>query len=284
MLNLNQLLDAGYWSSLIVSPWAAILHLMDISIVAYLIYNFSKAIAGTKIMTLIRGVFLFIVVQIIASLFGLQTIAWLINQVITYGVIAAVVIFAPELRAMLEKLGRTTQMFHAHTLSAEEKLIEAFLNSVAYMSPRKIGALVAVEQARTLQEYRATGISLNAEVSQELLINIFIPNTPLHDGAVIVKEDKVAVACAYLPLSESAGISKEFGTRHRAAIGLSEVSDAFVFVVSEETGGISIAHNGRFKHDLDLEEFEAELRLVFIDKSQEKPSIWKRFGGGRHVR
>lgn len=284
MLNLNQLLDTGYWSSLIASPLTALLHLIDISIVVYLIYNFSKAIAGTKIMTLIRGVFLFIIVQIIASLFGLQTIAWLINQVITYGVIAAVVIFAPELRAMLEKLGRTTQIFGANTVSAEEKLIVAFLKSVAYMSPRKIGALVAVEQAQTLQEYRATGIPLNAEISQELLINIFIPNTPLHDGAVIVKEDKVAVACAYLPLSESAGISKEFGTRHRAAIGLSEVSDAFVFIVSEETGSISIARNGIFKHDLTLDEFEAELRATFISENVEKKSIWKRLGGGKHER
>ncbi|HEM3662935.1 diadenylate cyclase CdaA [Streptococcus suis] len=284
MLNLNQLLDTGYWSSLIASPWTALLHLIDISIVVYLIYNFSKTIAGTKIMTLIRGVFLFIIVQIIASLFGLQTIAWLINQVITYGVIAAVVIFAPELRAMLEKLGRTTQIFGANTVSAEEKLIVAFLKSVAYMSPRKIGALVAVEQAQTLQEYRATGIPLNAEISQELLINIFIPNTPLHDGAVIVKEDKVAVACAYLPLSESAGISKEFGTRHRAAIGLSEVSDAFVFIVSEETGSISIARNGIFKHDLTLDEFEAELRATFISENVEKKSIWKRLGGGKHER
>ncbi|CYV72286.1 diadenylate cyclase CdaA [Streptococcus suis] len=284
MLNLNQLLDTGYWSSLIASPWTALLHLIDISIVVYLIYNFSKAIAGTKIMTLIRGVFLFIIVQIIASLFGLQTIAWLINQVITYGVIAAVVIFAPELRAMLEKLGRTTQILGTNTVSAEEKLIVAFLKSVAYMSPRKIGALVAVEQAQTLQEYRATGIPLNADISQELLINIFIPNTPLHDGAVIVKEDKVAVACAYLPLSESAGISKEFGTRHRAAIGLSEVSDAFVFIVSEETGSISIARNGIFKHDLTLDEFEAELRATFISENVEKKSIWKRLGGGKHER
>ncbi|HFR3205979.1 TPA: diadenylate cyclase CdaA [Streptococcus suis] len=284
MLNLNQLLDTGYWSSLIASPWTALLHLIDISIVVYLIYNFSKSIAGTKIMTLIRGFFLFIIFQIIASLFGLQTIAWLINQVITYGVIAAVVIFAPELRAMLEKLGRTTQIFGTNTVSAEEKLIVAFLKSVAYMSPRKIGALVAVEQVQTLQEYRATGIPLNADISQELLINIFIPNTPLHDGAVIVKEDKVAVACAYLPLSESAGISKEFGTRHRAAIGLSEVSDAFVFIVSEETGSISIARNGIFKHDLTLDEFEAELRATFISENVEKKSIWKRLGGGKHER
>ncbi|HFI0040588.1 TPA: diadenylate cyclase CdaA [Streptococcus suis] len=284
MLNLNQLLDAGYWSSLIASPWTAILHLIDISIVVYLIYNFSKAVAGTKIMTLIRGVFLFIIAQLLASFFGLQTIAWLINQVITYGVIAAVVIFAPELRAMLEKLGRTTQIFSVNTLSKEEKLIEACLGAVAYMSPRKIGALVAIEQAQTLQEYRSTGISLDADISRELLINIFIPNTPLHDGAVIIKEDKVAVSCAYLPLSESAGISKEFGTRHRAAIGLSEVSDAFVFIVSEETGGISIAHNGNFKHDLSLKDFEAELKTVFGTENKEKSTFLKRFRGGKHAR
>ncbi|HFI0595617.1 TPA: diadenylate cyclase CdaA [Streptococcus suis] len=282
MLSLNQLFDTGYWSSLIANPWTALLHLIDIGIVVYLIYNFSKAIAGTKIMTLIRGVFLFIIAQIVASLFGFQTIAWLINQVITYGVIAAVVIFAPELRAMLEKLGRTTQIFTTNSVSAEEKLIVSFIKSVAYMSPRKIGALVAVEQAQTLQEYRATGIPLNADVSRELLINIFIPNTPLHDGAVIVKEDKITVACAYLPLSESAGISKEFGTRHRAAIGLSEVSDAFVFIVSEETGSISVAHNGIFKHDLTLEEFEAELRTTFISDSVPKKSLWKRLRGSNH--
>ncbi|HEM6220683.1 TPA: TIGR00159 family protein [Streptococcus suis] len=284
MLNLNQLLDAGYWSSLIASPWTAILHLIDISIVVYLIYNFSKAVAGTKIMTLIRGVFLFIIVQLLASFFGLQTIAWLINQVITYGVIAAVVIFAPELRAMLEKLGRTTQIFSVNTLSKEEKLIEACLGAVAYMSPRKIGALVAIEQAQTLQEYRSTGISLDADISRELLINIFIPNTPLHDGAVIIKEDKVAVSCAYLPLSESAGISKEFGTRHRAAIGLSEVSDAFVFIVSEETGGISIAHNGNFKHDLSLKDFEAELKTVFGTENKESQTFLERLRGGKHAR
>ncbi|HFI0135494.1 TPA: diadenylate cyclase CdaA [Streptococcus suis] len=284
MLNLNQLLDAGYWSSLIASPWTAILHLIDISIVVYLIYNFSKAVAGTKIMTLIRGVFLFIIAQLLASFFGLQTIAWLINQVITYGVIAAVVIFAPELRAMLEKLGRTTQIFSVNTLSKEEKLVEACLGAVAYMSPRKIGALVAIEQAQTLQEYRSTGISLDADISRELLINIFIPNTPLHDGAVIIKEDKVAVSCAYLPLSESAGISKEFGTRHRAAIGLSEVSDAFVFIVSEETGSISIAHNGNFKHDLSLKDFEAELKTVFGTENKESQTFLERLRGGKHAR
>lgn len=279
MLNLNQLFDVGYWSSLIASPWTAALHLIDISIVLYLIYNFSKAIAGTKIMTLIRGVFLFIVAQLVASLLGLQTISWLMNQVITYGVIAAVIIFAPELRSVLEKLGRTTQLFSSANLSTEESLVQAYVQAVAYMSPRKIGALVAVERAQTLQEYKSTGIPLDADVSRELLINIFIPNTPLHDGAVIIKDEKVAVACAYLPLTESAGISKEFGTRHRAAIGLSEASDAFVFVVSEETGGISTAHNGIFRHNLSLEEFEQELRDLFVPTVAAKKTWLRRLGG-----
>ncbi|MBY5006107.1 diadenylate cyclase CdaA [Streptococcus suis] len=259
------------------------MHLLDISLVIYFIYAISKSLVGTKIMTLVRGVFLFLFAQLLASLLGLQTISWLMNQVITYGVIAGVVIFAPELRAVLEKLGRTTQLFAGSNISSEEALVQAFLKSVSYMSPRKIGALVAVEQAQTLQQYCTTGISLDADISSELLINIFIPNTPLHDGAVIIKEDKIAVACAYFPLSESAGISKEFGTRHRAAIGLSEVSDAFVVIVSEETGAISIAKNGIFKHNLTLEEFELELRHLFVPRDEKKP-WWRSLGGKKHAR
>lgn len=279
MLSLNQLLDPQYWDSLLASPWTAIVHLIDIALVIYIIYHLSKSLAGTKIMTLIKGVFLFVLAQIVAGLVGLQTISWLMNLVMSYAVIAAVVIFAPEFRAMLEKLGRTTHIFSGPAMTSEEMVLESIVKAVKYMSPRKIGALVAIEGARTLQEYRSTGIELDATVSGELLINIFIPNTPLHDGAVIIKDNKVAVASAYFPLSESAGISKEFGTRHRAAIGLSEVSDAFVFVVSEETGGLSIAVNGNFRQDLTMEEFEASLRSHLISESETPTSWWKRLGG-----
>lgn len=284
MFNLNQLLDPDYWSSLITSPWTAIIHLIDISLVIYIIYRFSKSLAGTKIMTLIRGVFLFFLGQVAASLLGLQTISWLMNQLMTYFVIAAVIIFAPEFRSALEKLGRTTQIFAGPAMSSEEALVQSILKSVKYMAPRKIGALIAIERARTLQEYRATGIPLDADISGELLINIFIPNTPLHDGAVVIKENKVAVACAYFPLSESAGISKEFGTRHRAAIGLSEVSDALVLVVSEETGGLSIAINGQFRHDLTMEEFETILRSILISEDSTPLVWWKRLGGHKNER
>ena len=279
-MNFQQLSNLQYWSSLFGSPWSILINIIDIALVAWILYFFTKAVAGTKIMILLRGVFLFVLGQIIANVLGLATISWLINQVITYGVIAAVVIFTPEIRTGLERLGRATDLFSATPLSSEEKLIQAFVKAVEYMSPRKIGALVAIQGSRTLQEYISTGIPLDADVSGELLINIFIPNTPLHDGAVIIRDNKIAVSCAYLPLTENSRISKEFGTRHRAAIGLSEVSDAFTFIVSEETGGISITHNGVFKHDLSLQEFEEELRKVLVPDQPDKKGWHQRILGG----
>ena len=279
-MNFQQLSNLQYWSSLFGNPWSILINIIDIALVAWILYFFTKAVAGTKIMILLRGVFLFVLGQIIANFLGLATISWLINQVITYGVIAAVVIFTPEIRTGLERLGRATDLFSATPISSEEKLIQASVKAVEYMSPRKIGALVAIQGSRTLQEYISTGIPLDADVSGELLINIFIPNTPLHDGAVIIRDNKIAVSCAYLPLTENSRISKEFGTRHRAAIGLSEVSDAFTFVVSEETGGISITHNGVFKHDLSLQEFEEELRKVLAPDQPVKKGWHQRILGG----
>ena len=279
-MNFQQLSNLQYWSSLFGSPWSILINIIDIALVAWILYFFTKAVAGTKIMILLRGVFLFVLGQIIANVLGLATISWLINQVSTYGVIAAVVIFAPEIRTGLERLGRATDLFSATPMSSEEKLIQASVKAVEYMSPRKIGALVAIQGSRTLQEYISTGIPLDADVSGELLINIFIPNTPLHDGAVIIRDNKIAVSCAYLPLTENSRISKEFGTRHRAAIGLSEVSDAFTFIVSEETGGISITHNGVFKHDLSLQEFEEELRKVLAPDQPDKKGWHQRILGG----
>lgn len=273
-------IDANFWASLVENPWMVIVHVLDIAIVAYFIYRLIKALAGTKIMSLIQGVILFILIRIIAEWIGFTTITYLMNQVITYGVIAGVVIFAPEIRTGLEKFGRTTQVFmQTQKMSDEEKLITALVNSVAYMSPRKIGALIAIEQTQTLQEYISTGIPLDADVSSQLLINIFIPNTPLHDGAVIIRGNKIVTACSYLPLSESKAISKKFGTRHRAAIGLSENSDALTVVVSEETGAISLTYKGEFIHDLTKENFEVFLRTHFSAKEETKSSWFNRFFG-----
>lgn len=271
-------IDANFWATLVENPWTIVVHLLDILIVAYFIYRLIKALAGTKIMSLIQGVVFFIILKFVAEWIGFMTITYLMNQVITYGVIACVVIFAPEIRSGLEKFGRSTQVFsQTQQVSDEEKLVEALLKSVAYMSPRKIGALISIERTQTLQEYISTGIPLDADISSQLLINIFIPNTPLHDGAVIISGNKIATACSYLPLSESMAISKEFGTRHRAAIGLSENSDALTIVVSEETGGISITSKGEFLHDLTKENFEAILRTHLITKVEEEEHWYQKF-------
>lgn len=271
-------IDANFWATLVENPWTIVVHLLDILIVAYFIYRLIKALAGTKIMSLIQGVVFFIILKFVAEWIGFTTITYLMNQVITYGVIACVIIFAPEIRSGLEKFGRSTQVFsQTQQVSDEEKLVEALLKSVAYMSPRKIGALISIERTQTLQEYISTGIPLDADISSQLLINIFIPNTPLHDGAVIISGNKIATACSYLPLSESMAISKEFGTRHRAAIGLSENSDALTIVVSEETGGISITSKGEFLHDLTKENFEAILRTHLITKVEEEEHWYQKF-------
>lgn len=271
-------IDAKFWATLVENPWTIVVHLLDILIVAYFIYRLIKALAGTKIMSLIQGVVFFIILKFVAEWIGFTTITYLMNQVITYGVIACVVIFAPEIRSALEKFGRSTQVFsQTQQVSDEEKLVEALVKSVAYMSPRKIGALISIERTQTLQEYISTGIPLDADISSQLLINIFIPNTPLHDGAVIISGNKIATACSYLPLSESMAISKEFGTRHRAAIGLSENSDALTIVVSEETGGVSITSKGEFLHDLTKENFEAILRTHLITKVEEKDHWYQKF-------
>lgn len=271
-------IDAKFWATLVENPWTIVVHLLDILIVAYFIYRLIKALAGTKIMSLIQGVVFFIILKFVAEWIGFTTITYLMNQVITYGVIACVVIFAPEIRSGLEKFGRSTQVFsQTQQVSDEEKLVEALVKSVAYMSPRKIGALISIERTQTLQEYISTGIPLDADISSQLLINIFIPNTPLHDGAVIISGNKIATACSYLPLSESMAISKEFGTRHRAAIGLSENSDALTIVVSEETGGVSITSKGEFLHDLTKKNFEAILRTHLITKVKEKDHWYQKF-------
>lgn len=288
MFNIVQLLQGNnqYWANLFDSPWKIFINSLDLILVTWLMYLFIKGVAGTKLMTLVQGVFMFALGSMVANSLGLQTVSWLMNQVITYGVIAAVVIFMPEIRTALEKIGRTTKFFSsASAMSEEDEIVQALLAATDYMSPRKIGALISIEMAQTLQEYIATGIRLDANVSSELLINIFIPNTPLHDGAVVISEDKIVAACAYLPLSERSNIPKEFGTRHRAAIGLSEHTDAFTVIVSEETGHISVAYGSLFKNNLTREEFKAELEQVFMSdgKNAEKNAglwnFWK--SGGR---
>jgi diadenylate cyclase len=235
-----------------------------------LVYKLIQLVRGTKAIQLFKGVGLFIVLRFLAGIVGLKTLSWLMDQVITYGVIAAIVIFQPEIRRGLEHLGRSSFFKTSkNEKRRDEVLVQALDKAVQYMAKRKIGALITIERTTGLEEYIETGIPLDADVTGELLINIFIPNTPLHDGAVILRDDKIAVASAYLPLSESPLIPKEFGTRHRAAVGISEVSDALTIIVSEETGDVSITLNNRMLTELSRQEYLDVLNRELVP--EEKP-------------
>ncbi|MBO1305456.1 diadenylate cyclase CdaA [Enterococcus sp. 669A] len=283
---LSELFNSDYWLSFFsenLSTWDIIANLLDIVVVWFLIYKLFQLVRGTKAVQLIKGVAVFIGIRILAEYTGLHTLSWLMNQVITYGVIAGVVIFQPEVRRGLEHLGRSS--FFKPTKKEDhedEKMILAFDKAIQYMSRRKIGALITIQRNTGLDEYIETGIPLDADITGELLINIFIPNTPLHDGAVIVKNGKLAVASAYLPLSDSMLIPKEFGTRHRAAVGISEVSDAVTIIVSEETGGVSLTFNTDFLHDLNQEEYLAIMRreLISDEKERNKKNMLQSFIDG----
>ncbi len=264
-------------------PISFLLKIIDVFIVWYVIYKALTLIKGTKAVQLLKGLFVIVVAKIVTTNFGLDTMDWLLEEVITWGFLAIIIIFQPEIRRGLEQIGRG-KLFQRSTSQQDEernRLIEAMKKSVSYMAKRRIGALISVERETGLFEYIETGIKMNAELSSELLINIFIPNTPLHDGAVIIQKDKIASSACYLPLSESAFISKELGTRHRAALGLSEVTDAITIVVSEETGAISITANGTLHRNLSPQEFEELLRNLWFGESQEVNASSKWTWGGK---
>lgn len=258
------------------------LNILDILLVWFVIYKILTLIKGTKAVQLLKGIFVIIIIRIITEYLGLTTLGWMTNQVIDYGFLAIIIIFQPELRRALEQLGRG-KLFARSGMQEEEergRLISAMTKSISYMAKRRIGALISIEKDTGLNDYIETGIQMNSDISSELLINVFIPNTPLHDGAVIIQKNRIAAAACYLPLSESPFISKELGTRHRAAIGISEVTDAVTVIVSEETGGISLTVNGELHRDLSMEEFEQRLRNAwFGDTAEKNTTCWSWKGG-----
>ncbi|PLS15808.1 TIGR00159 family protein [Bacillus sp. M6-12] len=240
---------------------------IDILLVWFVIYKLLMVIKGTKAVQLLKGIFVIVVVRSLSAAFGLNTLLWLMDQALTWGFLAIIIIFQPELRRALEQLGRG-KLFTRSAIQEDDnqdRLVEAIMKATSYMAKRRIGALISVERETGLNDYIETGIPLESQISSELLINIFIPNTPLHDGAVIIQNNQVAAAACYLPLSESPFISKELGTRHRAALGVSEVTDCITIVVSEETGSISLTKNGELHRELSAENFrellESELAL-----------------------
>ncbi len=268
------------WGELIdLSPVAALVNIVDVLLVWFVFYQLMKIIKGTKAVQLLKGILVIIIVRVLTDVFSLDTLRFLMDQVLPFGFLAIIIIFQPELRRALEQLGRG-RIFARTNVQEDverERLMTALTKSVSYMAKRRIGALISIEKETGLSEYIETGIPLHADITSELLINIFIPNTPLHDGAVILQKQQIAAAGCYLPLSESSFISKELGTRHRAAIGLSEVTDAITVIVSEETGAVSITAAGDLDRNLSMEEFEARLRKVWFGSAPEQVdhSIWK---------
>ena len=259
------------------------LNIIDIIVVAYVLYKIFTLIKGTKAVQLLNGIFVIIIAKLITIIFDLKTLGWLLDEVINFGFLAIIIIFQPEIRRALEQIGRGKIFMRTYNQQQEEQTrqIESMKKAVSYMAKRRIGALISIEKETGLNEYIETGIKMNAEISSELLINIFIPNTPLHDGAVIMQKNKITAAACYLPLSESAFISKELGTRHRAALGLSEVTDAITVIVSEETGAISIASDGKIDRNLTLEEFGTKLQQLWFGSEQESNLTSKLTWGGK---
>ncbi|MBM7706767.1 diadenylate cyclase [Chryseomicrobium aureum] len=262
-------------------PIELLITILDVLFVWFVIYKLITLIRGTKAVQLLKGIFVIIVARVITDALGMETLGWMLDQVIRFGFLAIIIIFQPEIRRALEQLGRG-KIFARSSLQEQEeqnRLLGAMSKSVSYMAKRRIGALISIERETGLSEYIETGIPMNATISSELLINLFIPNTPLHDGAVIVQRNKIASAACYLPLSESPFISKDLGTRHRAAIGLSEVTDAVTIVVSEETGAVSITANGDLHRNLTMDEFEQHLKRLWFGETEQQVTtskwLWK---------
>ena len=239
-----------------------VINAVDILLVWFVVYKLITVIRGTKAVQLLKGIFVIVIVRGLSELLGFNTLAWMMEQVMLWGVLGVIIIFQPELRRALEQLGRGKLFARGNLQEDEERdrLVEAVTKSVSYMAKRRIGALITFEKETGMGDYIETGIPMDSHLTSELLINLFIPNTPLHDGAVIIQKNRIGAAACYLPLSESPFISKELGTRHRAALGVSEVTDSITVVVSEETGAISVTTNGELQRNLELEEFSEIIR------------------------
>ena len=259
--------------------------LVDVFVVAVAVYYFMMAIRGTRAVQLVKGILLIVVVYMTSSLLRLHTLNYILSALVQVAMFGVIVIFQPELRTLLEKMGRL-KVGYVLGIAADpfgerqdmETMIDNIAGASAEMSKTHTGALIVIERHTRLGEYMNSGTPLNAIVSKELLKNIFVPNTPLHDGAVIIRDNIIITAGCVLPLTANTNLTSELGTRHRAALGLSEASDALVIVVSEETGKISIAVNGSLTRNLtELTLKKALTKLLVVNENGESDSVKKIF-------
>ena len=260
-----------------------VIDIIEILIISVLFYNILLWIKTTRAWNLFKGIIVILLFVLLAAIFQMDTILWLAERLFNVGLVAMVVIFQPELRNALENLGGKTILgdffstSHGEVEKFSDKTIEELIRACFAMGKVKTGALIVVEDEILLTEYERTGIAVDGILTSQLLINIFEKNTPLHDGAVIVRGDRVVSATCYLPLTDSLDISKDLGTRHRAAVGISEVSDSLTIVVSEETGKVSIALGGELYRNVDAEFLKN--KLAFIQKREQDTSKIKSWKG-----
>ena len=244
-------------------------NVIDVCFVWVVLYYILKNIRNNVKMTMLfKGVIILVVIKVFADLLDLYTIGLLLEYVIMWGPLALIIIFQPEIRNTLEQLGRT-QLLGRHktlTVTEREKMVFEIINATEYLKKNRIGALIVIERDYSLREYIERAKKIYAEISSDLLISIFFPNNPLHDGGVIIQGDKITSAGVVFPTSIDAKIGKRLGTRHRAAIGISEESDCIALIVSEETGRVSIAINGDLSYNLTLD----DVRIILLEELQPK--------------
>ena len=240
-------------------PKVSVIDVLEIVILAFVIYHVALWIKNTRAWTLLKGIIVLLACYVIAYILGMNVIVWIFERTISIGITALMIVFQPELRRALEELGQknivSTLIPFDDTRNQNERFSERSINEIVKatveMAKVKTGALIIIEKDIDLSEYERTGIELDSTISSQLLINIFEHNTPLHDGAVIIRGDRIVSATCYLPLSDNMGLSKELGTRHRAGVGISEVTDSLTIIVSEETGRISVAVGGELLRNID---------------------------------
>lgn len=258
--------------------------IVEIIIISFLLYNILVWIKKTRAWNLLKGIIVVALFVLVCAMFQMNTILWIVGKTINVAVIAIAVVFQPELRRALEQLGQKNFIMSLFSFDSQkeqerfsEKVTGELVKATYEMAKVKTGALIVIEQDVVLSEYERTGIALDSLVSSQLLINIFEHNTPLHDGAIIIRGNRVVSATCYLPLSDNMELSKELGTRHRAAVGISEVCDALTIVVSEETGNVSIAIGGELYRNVDAEYLRGKLNFIrkgAMDVGRFR--IWKR--------
>ncbi len=245
---------------------------IDILIVAVILYKVYEMLQDTRAITLVKGLIVLMIVTLVASILELHVISWLLQKSVQLLFVALPIVFQPELRRALERLGQGRFLGLDQYLDAEEanSITNEIDKAVFNMADKKIGALLAIEKNVGINEIIDTGIKIEGLVTTEFLMNVFIPNTPLHDGAAVIRGKRLVAAGCYLPLTENRSLSSELGTRHRAAIGLSEQCDAVIIIVSEETGVVSVAENGRIERYMTHDSLRQRIRPLFI---KAKPSM-----------